>query len=141
MTKFFVFSLVLHICALLGGSAAASDSAQPRKYRLYWPTLTLAKDKGERIESLQVLVSCGRFRGVTEIPSDWSLEIASPSSGNTTLRADAGHGATTLWNLHQFNGTILISIEDRSCFDISGEVTTTEKRQYSFGQTQLRLVP
>jgi hypothetical protein len=141
MIKLIAIVLAVQVGVSAGGVAVAGDSSQPKMYRLYWPVLNLAKDKGERIESVRVLMSCGRFRGVTAIPNDWSLEIVSPSSEQTKLHGSAGHGATTLWNLRQFDGAILISIEDRSCFDISAEVTTTENRRLSFGRTELHLKP
>ena len=84
--------------------------AQPEsRYRVYFPALNLAAQQGERIESLEV-VSGGRFCGVSSIPTDWSIEVVSPSSARTVFRASAGHGFTALWNLDEFQGSMAVCL-------------------------------
>jgi len=56
------------------------------RYRLFFPHIVLATADGERIESVEVTVSCGRFRALTVIPDDWSADVVSPMSEQTTLR-------------------------------------------------------
>ena len=75
-----------------------------KRQRLYWPQLAIAKDRGERVEAIAVEMKCGRFRGVSSIPNDWSVEVISPSSEITQLRASAGHGVSMLWSLREWDG-------------------------------------
>jgi hypothetical protein len=133
------------IAAIVGVATVVSSMAADlpgRRQRLFWPKITLSKDAGERVTSVEVLMSCGRFRAVGNIPNDWSLEITSPSSEQTRLKASAGHGATTLWNLRELDGVISISVTEPSCFDIAAEVTTIasgQNRTFKFKLSELRL--
>jgi hypothetical protein len=131
--------LILSVCL-------CSEAAQPRTklLRVFWPKLTLAKDSGERIEAIEIVVSCGRFRGVSNIPNAWSLEVLSPSSEQTSLRASAGHGATMLWDMRELDGVVSVAVVEPSCFDISAQITTDrsgENKQYHFKRSDLRLRP
>ncbi len=132
-------SIVLLAC--MSGCASNSEALRTgHRYRLFFPSITLDTANGERIESVEVTVSCGRFRALTVIPNDWSAEVVSPMSDETILRASAGHGATTLWNMRDWDGTIIISVEDASCFNISATVGTTAS-QHAFNRSDLILSP
>lgn len=109
-------------------------------YRLYFPRITLATVDGERIESVEVTVSCGRFRSLTVIPNDWSAEVVSPMSEKTIFRAGAGHGVSTLWSLRDLDGAVTISVEEASCFDITATVGTTAS-EHRFSRSDLLLNP
>jgi hypothetical protein len=135
---------VFTITLMLAASPVATAEVVKR-HRLYWPQLALSKDRGERIDAIEVQMSCGRFRGVSNIPNDWSLEVVSPLSERTTLRASAGHGATTIWSLREMDGSIIISGVESSCFDISAEVTVDiggeGTKKYNFKRSELRIRP
>ncbi len=129
--------------ALLAASPGSAAEAAKRQ-RLYWPVLALSKDRGERISAIEVQMTCGRFRGVSNIPNDWSLEVVSPSSERTSLRATAGHGATMIWSLGEMNGAINVVVTEPSCFDISAQVTVDasgQERKYNFKRSELRIRP
>lgn len=120
-----------------------ATAATPGIYRLESPAPRLASDDGERIYKLEIHVTCGRFRGITNIPDDWSVEVISPESEQTTLRAEAGHGAASLWNLQPLDGAIRIEVKDWECFTISALVQAEEassRRTISWVGSQLHLV-
>ncbi|HXS52890.1 MAG TPA: hypothetical protein VN782_10200 [Usitatibacter sp.] len=134
---------LLTTAAMLAASHAVAAEAQ-KPQRLYWPHLALSKDRGERIDSFEIQVTCGEFRGVSNIPKDWSLEVVSPSSGITHLRASAGHGAAMIWSLRKMEGSISIGAIDPSCFDISAQVvvdSSGQEKKYKFSRSELRLRP
>src|SRR5712691_5426516 len=93
----------------------ATASPDEALVRLYFPNLQLDRKTGERIESLSVKMTCGRFRGVAVIPADWSLSVSSPGSEQSSLRAEAGHGSTALWSLDELQGSIAVSGASESC--------------------------
>ena len=96
---------------LLAAVLSLIPQARPEsRYRVYFPTLSLSSQDGERIESLEVVLNGGRFCGVSSIPKDWSIQVVSPSSARTVFRASAGHGSTALWNLDEFQGSIAVCL-------------------------------
>jgi len=107
---------------LLLAALSAAAYADGTRFKIYWPSIALDSANGERIESVEIRLVGARFRGVLNIPDDWSLEIVSPSSAVTTLRASAGHGATTLWNLEPLDGSIVL---DEKGSEISVTIKTT----------------
>ena len=118
------------------------------RYRVYFPDVKLAAQQGERIESLEVVMSGGRFCGISSIPKDWSIEVVSPSSARTVFRASAGHGSTALWNLDEFQGSIAVCLDaplaGEHTPDISGtivSVTQEESHRHEFTGSQLALKP
>jgi hypothetical protein len=135
-----VLTIFLLAWLLTGCATYSSALISGRQYRLLFPHITLAPAHGERIESVEISVSCGRFRSLTVIPNDWSAEIVSPMSEKTTLRASAGHGSSTLSSIGVLNGAIAVSVEDASCFDITATVTTTSL-QHRFTRSDLILKP
>jgi hypothetical protein len=110
------------------------------RYRVFFPPIKLATADGERIESVEIRMSCGRFRAVTAIPDDWSVEVVSPSSEKTTLRASAGHGSSTLWSMGTLDGAVTVSVEETSCFDVTATVGTTAT-VHQFTRSELILKP
>ena len=114
------------------------------RYRLNFPAISLASGQGERIVSLDVTVRCGFLAGVSSIPADWSITVRGPISGEATLVAKAGHGASWLWTLRTWNGLISVRPYDMSCFDMSARVVTSgvdsdQSKEITFGRHQLRL--
>ena len=75
---------------------------------------------------------------------DWWLELRGPISGETTLEAHAGHGATYLSRLDTWNDSITVKPDDPSCFDVKAEVVTESNddekpRVRVFTRKQLKL--
>jgi hypothetical protein len=116
----------------------------PTLYSVSFPRLKLAREDGERISAVEIEMSCGRFRGITNIPDDWSIQVVSPSSEETSLRAQAGHGSAALWSLQSLDRAIKIQITQPECFKISARVTadrSSNSRMISLTRTELRLIP
>ena len=109
------------IVVLLSALSVVTEAGGSR-LRLFWPALTLDTANGERIDSIEIRAVSARFRGITNIPNDWSVDIASPSSAVSTLRAYAGHGATTLRDLSELDGSIVL---DGDSDDITCTIKTT----------------
>jgi hypothetical protein len=125
-------------------ASSAGLATSPTLYRLGLPQLKLASEDGERISAVEIAMSCGRFRGITNIPDDWSVQVVSPSSEETSLRAEAGHGSAALWNLQPFDLAIKIEITQPDCFKISAQVTadtSSNSRMISLARKELRLIP
>jgi len=133
------FSIFLLTC-MTGCVSHREALTAGHRYRLFFPHIALATADGERIESVEVTVSCGRFRALTIIPDDWSAEVVSPSSEHTTLRASAGHGSSTLWSIRDLDGAITVSVEELSCFEITATVGTTAS-EHRFTRSELVLKP
>jgi hypothetical protein len=74
------------------------------------------------------------------IPDYWSVEVVSPVSEETVLRANAGHGSSTLWSIGDLDGAITVSVEEASCFDIAATVGTTAT-EHHFTRSDLILKP
>ena len=96
-------------------------------YLLYWPKLKLDTEQGERIDGIKVVVTCGKFRTIAEIPNDWSVSVGSPSGGEAKLEASSGHGSTALWNMHKWDGVISIVVNNPECFSIAAEVIAAKE--------------
>jgi hypothetical protein len=127
---------------VLGASCTTHRDAlmSGHRYRVFFPAIKLASTDGERIDSLEIVVSCGRFHAISAIPSDWSAQVVSPVSAQTKLLASAGHGASTLWNMHGMDGGITVVVEDASCFDIAATVGTTAT-EHKYARSDLILRP
>jgi hypothetical protein len=113
-------------------------------YSISFPQLQLASEDGERILAVEIELSCARFRGITNIPNDWSIEAVSPSSEETSLRAEAGHGSAALWSLQPLDKAIKIQITQPECFKVSARITadrTSNSRTISLARNELRLIP
>jgi len=123
--------------------ANASDS-QSERQRLFWPDIVLATNNGERIQAIEVRMSCGRFRGIGNIPNDWSVEVVSPSSEKARLSASSGHGSTAIWSIKELDGSIQFTVSEPTCFDISAMVTiqtSDANRMVTFKRSELRIKP
>lgn len=122
-------------------ASIAPAKADETRLRLYFPDLKLDRDGGERIESLSVKMSCGKFRSVGVIPADWALSVTSPlSAAETSMTFEAAHGAALLPSLDEIQGTVVVSGAGDSCFGLSATVTSN-KRAYRLGRTELVLRP
>ena len=126
----------------------APEAQQEARYHIYFPALDLARQDGERIESVEVALSGGRFCGVGNIPKDWSVQVVSPSSGRTSLRASAGHGSTALWNMDEFQGSIAVCLSAPISADGGADVsavvvsaTQDARHKHEFKSPQLVLKP
>jgi hypothetical protein len=112
-------------------------------YRLFFPSIALEKD--ERITGVKVEVTCGYIRGVKPAPDDWGYLVRSPISSLSTLEASAGHGASWLWSIREWNGAVHIAPYDLSCFDVAATVYSTfyqeRDNERSFNRRQLKLRP
>jgi len=100
----------------------------------------VALSEGERIDSVEVVISCARFTAINHIPNDWSAEVVSPVSEVSTFKASAGHGSTSLWSSRDLDDFITILVCGPSCFTIKATMTasTAEKeRTLSFTQSDL----
>jgi hypothetical protein len=109
-----------------------------------FPKVSLKSDRGERIDSLKVIMHCGRFAALNTIPNDWSAEVVSPVSEETTLSMVAGHGSTALWRAEDLKEFITILVCERSCFDITASMTVSyydgqnlQEREIFFKQKEL----
>jgi hypothetical protein len=117
-------------------------------YGVSLPHVSLKTDCGERIDSINVVMHCGRFAAINRIPDDWSVEVVSPVSEKTELTMTAGHGSTALWHSEDLDGfaTVLVFEEPQSCFDISASIKVScyegggyRGRTVRFSQNQLAL--
>jgi hypothetical protein len=124
----------------------ADDLGRGPRYRLYFPPLQRVETETNsgRVTAIKVTVRCGYFTGISRIPGDWWVEMHGPISGETTLVASAGHGASYLWNLETWNGSIAITPYEMSCFDVEAAVTTdgpdeSKAAETAYTRKQLRL--
>jgi hypothetical protein len=131
--------LILIALASLCGCARISQSSANQCYRkVSFPPVGLSD--GERIESVEVVVSCARFAAIHHIPDDWSVEVVSPVSEVSTLKAAAGHGSTSLWSSRDLTGFITIMVCEPSCFTIKANMVVLvgeRERTVSFSQSDL----
>jgi hypothetical protein len=131
---------VLFLECVIGCATHRETLLSDHRYRVIFPPIKLATAEGERIQSVEVTVTCGSFDALSVIPDDWSVEVVSPVSERTTLRTSAGHGSSTLWSLRDLDGAIAVSVKDLSCFDITATVGTTAG-EHRFTRSDLVLRP
>ena len=99
---------------------------------------------GERIEAIEIIATCARFRSVTRIFDDWGLEVSSPESEVSKLTATAGHGTSMLDDSAALQTFAVLSIVGTQCFDLRARLTIVEvdrQRQLAFGRSDLLLDP
>lgn len=116
---------MLHRCALLLTMLALnSPNVAADNYLVRWPATFLPEADDLRIYEVVISLKCGDFKAVNNLPDDWSLEIIRPISGISELRAEAGHGASSISSLADFNDVIKISRlpENSNCFELSATV-------------------
>jgi len=140
----------LALCVLLMSFFAKAAPAQTKlvRYQVSLPHIGLKTDLGERIESVAVVIHCGRFVAITSIPDDWSVDIVSPVSEKTTLKMEAGHGSSEIWHSEDLSKFLTISSLGDSCFDIAATVKTNfyegskrRDRKIPINQKELILAP
>ena len=141
---------ILLLMAILAGCAPTPTSreASDHYFRLVsFPAITLQADPLERIDSVEVIMHCGRFVAINHLPNDWSAEAISPISEETKLRMEAGHGSSSLCRASDLNGFITVLVCDPLCFDISATLSvssydsTLHERRVSFKQSDLVMRP
>jgi hypothetical protein len=132
------------------GCSTSHDFDHHSSHVISFPSIGMKKHAGERIDSLEVVVKCGRFVAINRIPNDWSAEVVSPSSEVTTLRMSAGHGSSALWSSKDLDRVVTVMNCDDACFDITAKVTTfywdegtnaTLEREHLFDRSQLIFLP
>lgn len=108
------------------------------------PKVSLKTGHGERIDSVKVVMHCGRFVALNFIPNDWSADVAGPVSEETTLFMSAGHGSTSLWSTESLAQFITILVCEPTCFDITVFVSASyfdgqniQEREIIFSQKEL----
>ena len=118
--------IFLPIFTLIGlcGCSTSHEAARHSRHVVSLPFIAMHSDAGERIDSLEIVVTCGRFVAINRIPNDWSAEVISPSSEVTTLRMYAGHGSTALWSSKDLDRFLTVMDYGDTCFDITAKVTT-----------------
>ncbi|HXF77280.1 MAG TPA: hypothetical protein VN598_00340 [Usitatibacter sp.] len=134
--------------AVAGAVGHADDLGRGPRYRIYFPPFKRVETENSsgRVTAIEVTVSCGYFTGVTTIPGDWWIQMRGPISGRSTLEASAGHGASYLWDLKTWDGSITVTPYDQSCFDVEAIVATdgpdeTKAAQTKYTRMQLKLQP
>jgi hypothetical protein len=147
-----MFKIVAALMLLWSCVAAAAnyvdDVGRGPKYRLYFPPFKRVETESSsgRVTAIKVTVHCGFITGISRVPGDWWVEMRGPISGETTFAASAGHGASYLWNLKTWNGSISITPYDMSCFDVTAGVLTdgpddAKVQETLYTRKQLRLRP
>ncbi|HTJ77729.1 MAG TPA: hypothetical protein VL357_01925 [Rariglobus sp.] len=106
---------------------------------VHFPDMPLKKKDGERVEQFEITLTCASFHQIDKIPEDWSVIISSPVSGVSHCRGESGHGAATLWSIHDLDEMISVRFQekDEKRFDISARIWTTSGAEYSFTKSQL----
>ena len=131
------------LLSIICGCAHTPEPLTDHCYRnVSFPNITLAA--GERIESVEVVISCARFTAIRHIPNDWSVGITSPVSEVSTLEANAGHGSSALGNSRDIDNFITIKVCDPVCFDIKGTavvVVGDSERTVAFTRKDFGLKP
>jgi hypothetical protein len=131
--------------AIAIAGAYADDLGKGPRYRLFFPAFERVETDTHsgRVANIEVVVKCGYVTGLSKIPGDWWVSLRGPISGETTIVAEAGHGASYLWRLETWNGSITITPFDASCFDVSARVFTDNEppRELTYTRRQLKLMP
>jgi len=149
MRRYTVISILVLFVASHGMRAqTAAAKTNIVHYSVSLPHVSLKTDCGERIDSINVVVHCGRFATINRIPDDWSVEVVPPVSEETKLTMTAGHGGTALRHSEDLDGfaTVLVFEEAQSCFDISASIKAScyegggyRERTVRFSRNQLVL--
>lgn len=127
--------------------SARNGSSHHYYQTISFPNVDLKTSDGERIEWIKVVMHCGRFTAINRIPNDWSAEVVSPISEETTMTMEAGHGSTALWHSEDLNDFITVLVCKPSCFDITASLRASyydgemHERTISFKQTELIMKP
>jgi hypothetical protein len=142
------FSIIMMYLAfsLMQGtySSAYAESDNHYYQTVSLPKVNLNSDQGERIETIKFVMHCGRFSALNYIPNDWSAEVVSPVSEETTLSMSAGHGSSSLWGTDDLTEFITVLVYEPTCFNITALVTASnyignnkQERKIDFSQKEL----
>lgn len=125
VSKLSAISLVASLLCF-SGVAVAGDEL----HAIMWPKTLVSPPTDLRVDDIRIVLACGEFRAVRNIPPDWNVEVTRPVSGQSELHLSAGHGASDLPSLSSLNGVIIVSGDAEKCFDHAATVTTqtTEKK-------------
>ena len=139
-----ILALLLSVLLpIICGCAHTPETAANHYYRtVSFPNIELAA--GERIESVEIVIHCARFTAIHHIPNDWSVDVSSPESEVSTLKANAGHGSSSLESSHGLDDFIAIRICDPSSFNICGTATVVNggsERNLAFVRKDFGLKP
>jgi hypothetical protein len=115
-----------HWIALVG-MLSVTAAASAKELWLSWPATYLRPTQEMRIVEVKLNIECGEVRAVRSIPSDWNISVTRPISGQSAFWAEAGHGASNIPNLRQFDGTIGIEVDEQPCFKVSATIVEHEK--------------
>jgi hypothetical protein len=137
------------VFAILIGAAGVAYGQQYGKEKalaVYFPPIKLDSANYERVSGISLFIKCGEIRALRHVPPDWSFQSRGPISREVEFHAGAGHGATWLWSIDQWNGSIAVAPTDQACFDISAKIFTDgqvdEKNQeITLSRKQLKLRP
>ena len=136
-------TLILSLLMSFHGMSGQTSETQPNSvhYRVSLPHISLKTECGERIDSIHVVMDCGRFVAINRIPDDWGAEVVSPVSEKTKLTMMAGHGSTALTRSEDLDGfaTVLVFEEAQSCFDISVSVKASSYKGCGYRERTVRL--
>ena len=113
-------------------------------WKVVFPSIKL--DTTECITKIDVSISCARWYSIQNIPDDWIVEAGNPVSEVSTFVAEAGHGASAIWNSEVIRNLLLIRDPDSSCFSIRAkiEIENREKgtaRVVKLKKQQIKLMP
>ena len=134
-----IFTIVLIASLSAYGGGYGNEPMQTVRF----PDIKLDSAVGERISGVSLFLECGEIRAVKHIPADWSFQSRGPISRKVEFHAGAGHGATWLTSIDEWNNSIAVATVDQSCFDISATVFTDgdRSREIKLSKRQLRLMP
>ncbi len=132
-------------CFIIGAITTSSFAEESRTgYTLTFPDIALDKKNRERIEQVQITVSCGHIEAIFAIPEDWNIEVSRAISAVEEFHASAGHGGSMLHSINTLSGVIQLSIGEPECFDIKASIMTSGNdigRQIELSKSKLKLTP
>jgi len=142
--RWLLVSLLALWCGASTTWAHEDNFAKEPHVRIFFPRLELDSEHNERIIAFSVTIKCGYVVGFSPIPAEWSISLTPPDVRVETISAEAGHGASFLWNLTTLDGAIAVSKYDASCFDVSAVVITDRPErndtiEHKFSMRQLTL--
>ncbi|WP_130618787.1 hypothetical protein [Dyella amyloliquefaciens] len=133
------FGMIFAVVSGFLSSTASEATPHSHAYRLSFPRLALQPD--EQIESFRVVIPCGHIESIVGIPLDWNIEVTRAVSEVEELRASAGHGASYVRQMDEFNGVINIVSTSDACFSVSSEITVVfdDERVIKLSRKELAL--
>ncbi|WP_233840433.1 hypothetical protein [Dyella sp. 2HG41-7] len=121
MNSVWRFGMIFAVIFSFLSSAASMAAPHSHAYRLFFPHLALNQD--EQIEGFKVVIPCGHIESIVGIPPDWNIEVTRAISEVEELHASAGHGASYVRQMDEFNGVIRVVSTSDDCFTVSSEIT------------------